>query len=367
MNLIPSYVNLLPENSTWRMFEKPLWKVLLRGYLRMFLARMRAKWRMYCYEKKYNPKDKTAIHGYLGEEVSAILPNLYHLGEYNLAISFLNPHNFVLDHVLAKKKVCWIHTDYSRIDVNAALELPVWNSFDCLVSISEDVTKKFLKVFPSLKPKVTIIENILSSIYVRSRAENGNIEDMNKRDGEICLLSVGRFCTAKNYDNVPFILKGIREKGLNAKWYIIGYGVDETLIRQKIEEAGMQGFVVILGKKVNPYPYIKACDWYVQPSRYEGKSVTVREAQMLCKPVIVTNYPTAPSQIQQGVDGVIVPMDIPGCVEQMVVTLKNDVLKTSIVNYLQKNEFGNIEEVDKVYDLMVKTISPPKKNGINDC
>jgi glycosyltransferase involved in cell wall biosynthesis len=80
--------------------------------------------------------------------------------------------------------------------------------------------------------------------------------------------------------------------------------------------------------------------------------VVVREAQMLCKPVIVTNYPTAPSQIQQGVDGVIVPMDIPGCVEQMVETLKDENLKNSIVEYLRTHDYGNMGEVEKVYKIM---------------
>ena len=95
-----------------------------------------------------------------------------------------------------------------------------------------------------------------------------------------------------------------------------------------------------------------ACDWYVQPSRYEGKSVVVREAQMLCKPVIVTNYPTVPSQIQQGVDGVIVPMDIPGCVAQMVETLKDENLKNSIEGYLRMHDYGNMGEIEKIYKLI---------------
>ena len=60
MKLIPSYINLLPENPTWSMFEKPLKEVLKKGYLRMFFARMCAKWRMRQYLKKNNPKDGAA-------------------------------------------------------------------------------------------------------------------------------------------------------------------------------------------------------------------------------------------------------------------------------------------------------------------
>lgn len=356
MKLIPSYVNLLPEDPTWSMFEKPLKEVLKKGYLRMFFARMWAKFRMWNYVRKNNPMDSSALLGYVGEEVNKILPDLHHLGQYDLAISFLTPHNFVLDHVTAKKKICWIHTDYTRIDVNAVLELPVWSAYDYVISISEDVTKTFLKVFPSLKDKIAEVENILSPEFVRQRGALMSRQELSleipMNDNYLNLLTVGRFSPPKKLEEVPAICRGIIEAGVNVRWYIIGYGGSDDYIRREIEREGMQEHVFLLGKKENPYPYIKACDWYVQPSRYEGKSVVVREAQMLCKPVIVTNYPTAPSQIQQGVDGVIVPMDIPGCVAQMVVTLKNDTLKCSIVEYLETHDYGNMGEVEKVYALI---------------
>lgn len=399
MKLIPSYVNLLPENSVWSMIEKPLMTVLKKGFWKMFMARMRAKYRMNQYVKQYHPKDGSAIIGFVGDEVSKILPHLHHLGTYDLAISFLRFHEFVLDHVIAKRKVCWIHTDYSQIDVCAELELPVWSAYDHVISISEDVTKTFLQVFPSLKDKIVEVENILSPEFVRGRSNEAvrfdDFEEASCQDNELSssrvaesssckdikqsshqaiesssefltsrplndsisarplvLLTIGRFSDAKKLDEIPAICRGIVEAGLDVRWYIIGYGGSDDYIRREIEREGMQEHVFLLGKKENPYPYIKACDWYVQPSRYEGKSVVVREAQMLCKPVIVTNYPTAPSQIQQGVDGVIVPMDIPGCVAQIVETLKNEELKCSIVEYLRTHDYGNMGEVEKVYALL---------------
>ena len=166
------------------------------------------------------------------------------------------------------------------------------------------------------------------------------------------LLSIGRFCEAKNYDNIPDITRRIIESGCDIKWYIIGYGGDEDFIRQKIAEAGMQNHVIILGKRTNPYPYIKACDIYVQPSRYEGKSITVREAQMLCKPVVVTNYPTASSQIQDGFDGVIVPMDNEGCAKGLAEFILDSEKQCSIVEYLKVNDFSGQHEVNKIYKIL---------------
>lgn len=356
MKLIPDYVNLLPEIPAYKMFERPMKEVLKKGHLSVLFARMKAKMRMRSYLKKKQTIDGSAIMGFLGEEVSKVVSDINPSVEYDLAISFLTPHNFVRDHVRAKKKMCWIHTDYTRIDVNTELELPIWDSFDYVASISSDVTKTFLQVFPSLAPKIIEIENILSSAFVRDRAEEFKATEFLADKKYLNLLSVGRFCEAKNYDNVPDICKRTLEilkgEGVDIRWYIIGFGGEENLIRQKIAEAGMQEHVIILGKKSNPYPYIKACDIYVQPSRYEGKSVTVREAQMLYKPVVVTNYPTASSQIQDGKDGIIVPLNNEGCAKGLVEFIIDKQKQEHIIDYLKAHDYGNVGEVEKIYSII---------------
>lgn len=353
MKQIPKYVNLLPEIPAYKMFERPMKEVLQKGHFSVLFARIKAKMRMKSYLKKKQAIDVLLL---LGEEVSKVVPDINPSVEYELAISFLIPHNFVRDHVCAKKKICWIHTDYTRIDVNTELELPVWDSFDYIASISSEVSKTFLQVFPTLAPKIIEVENILSSSFVGNRAEEFKATELLTDKKYLNLLSVGRFCKAKNYDNVPDICKRtleiLKDKNIDIRWYIIGFGADENLIRQKIAEAGMQEHVIILGKKENPYPYVKACDIYVQPSRYEGKSVTVREAQMLCKPVVVTNYPTASSQIQDGVDGVIVPMDNEGCAKGLAEFILDETKQSQIVEYLKTHDYGNMNEVNKIYSIL---------------
>lgn len=352
LSLVPKEVNMLPEEPSYARLESPLRQTLLSRFWRTGLARLKSKWQYCRFAKTHNCPDNNAYYQFLANNTTPLLPSLEKYGEYDLAINFIGVMNIIRDKVKAKKKVAWIHTDYSKISVYPELELPIWDSFDKIASISDAATGSFLKVFPSLESKVVMIENILSPTFVQLRAEQGCAEDMTKKEGEICLLSIGRFCTAKNYDNLPFILKGIRDRGINAKWYIIGYGMDEPLIRKKIAEAGMEQFVIILGKKENPYPYIVACDWYLQPSRYEGKSVTVREAQMLGRAVIVANYTTAKSQVQDGIDGVIVPQNNDACAESIARTITNSVLKEKIETYLNSHDYGNVGEVEKVYKLL---------------
>ena len=345
MDFIPQSVNLLPKIPEYAQIERPIKEVLKNGYWHIALARLKAKWLYRQYARKKHPKDGAAIFQYIDNAVNPYLPYLEHLGEYDLAISFLMPHGIVLNKVKAKKKVAWIHTDYTKIDTNAELEFPIWNGYDHIAAISEEAAKAFMTIHPRLRDKIIVVENILSPEFVRERAKAGANEDIKKEmpceDDEVCILSVGRFSEAKNYDNVPDICRRIIEKGVKVKWFIIGFGGNEALMRQRINEQGMERNVIILGKKTNPYPYMLHCDIYAQPSRYEGKSVTVREAQMLGKPVVITNYPTAPSQVKDGVDGIIVPLDNEGCANGIAALIKNKEKQNAIRQYLYTHDFGN--------------------------
>lgn len=362
MQFIPKEVNLLPEIKEYAHIECPMKQALLDGCWGVLFGRLKAKWLIRKYLKKKGVTESAAGLQYVADCVSPFLPSLHQFGEYDLAISFLQPHNYVAEKVKAKKKICWIHTDYSVVDVNAELELPIWAAFDHVGSISDDVTKTFLLTFPSLESKIIKIENILSPKFVHHRADEFDAMDELQPTGmnehSINIISIGRFTFQKNFENIPDICKRVNSRlstfdsRLSIRWYIIGFGGDEELIRSRIEEAGMQDHVIILGKKSNPYPYIKACDIYVQPSRYEGKSVTVREAQMLCKPVVVTNYPTAKSQIQDGIDGKIVPMDNEGCAKGLAEFILNRELQEQIKEYLRSHDYGNEAEVEKLYKLL---------------
>jgi glycosyltransferase involved in cell wall biosynthesis len=137
---------------------------------------------------------------------------------------------------------------------------------------------------------------------------------------------------------------------------LIGFGGDESLIRANISEAGLEDQVIILGKKINPYPYMKACDIYVQPSRYEGKAVTVREAQILGKPVLITNFPTAKSQLEDGVDGMICPLSIDGVVDGIKTLIYDKELREKLVSTAAARNYSNRTEIKKIYSLFKEVL-----------
>ena len=219
--------------------------------------------------------------------------------------------------------------------------------------------KAFAQRFPRLQKKTECVENLLpvELIYKQAADTSEYMDFLNQNLSEQSektwvLLSIGRFCKAKNFESIPELCRRIQEQGIQIIWYLIGYGSDEMLIRQKIREQHVEKSVILLGKKVNPYPYLAACDWYVQPSRYEGKSVAVREAQALHKPVIITEYPTAESQLVNGYDGVIVPLETKACSQAMAEILQDDRLREMLIANTRKQSYAGMEEIKKIYHWM---------------
>ncbi len=350
MSLIPKKINLLPEIPQYSAIMKPMVSAFKEGQFKIVFGRLCGKIKAKRYDTKFSLNNSAVAIEYSHKYTIKYLPKINNK-HYDDAISFLTPHYIVDQKIDAGKKIAWIHTDYSTINVDVESELKMWSKYDCIVSISDDVTATFLKKFPSLKSKIVLMENILSKAFIDEQAEAFSVK-CEIPDGSVKLLSIGRFCEAKNFDNVPEIASVIKSKGIDFKWYIIGFGADESLIKSKIAEYKMEDTVIILDKKDNPYPYIKACDVYVQPSRYEGKSVTVREAQMLGKPVIITNYPTAQSQLTDGYDGIIVPMDIEGCVNGIAKALNNKELLNTVAQNTKKVDYTNKAELEKLYELI---------------
>lgn len=349
---VPPQVNILPEIPAYAHIESPLKDAFLHGHIRVGIGRLRAKALNRLRRRKLRGTgESTAIFSYIGRCVTPALPQITDK-VYDLAVSFLTPHDIVLRKVRARKKFCWIHTDYSHIALDPDFELPVWQAYDRIISISPDVSRAFGSVFPSLTDRLTVISNILPENMIRCRASEGSAPEL--KAGCFNLLSIGRFSAAKNFDNIPDIARRMRDRHSISSfhWFIIGYGGDEDLIRRKIAEAGVGDCVTILGKRANPYPYIARCDLYVQPSRYEGRCVTVREAQLLGKPPVIAAWPTAPSQVCDGTDGFIFPQSNDAFAAGLARLIASPDRIAGVARNLSATDFSDRAEARKLVSLI---------------
>lgn len=341
-SMIDQRVNILPEIKELAYLRESFGTKIKNGCYYSAALRLRDK---YLSKFKKIDNDKT-----WAQIMKRCAPKLSR--HYDLAISFFRPFDFITEKVDADVKVGWIHTDYSnQKELSSSVEKD-YRKVQLIAAVSEQCKASFCTSFPELKERVFVVENILPKDLILESADRISIKSEMPDDGNIKLLSIGRFCTAKNFDNVPDICRRILENGINVKWYLIGFGADEQLIRQKIEQADMQEHVIILGKKENPYPYIKECDFYIQPSRYEGKCVSVIEAQILGKPVVITRYATSSSQLEDGVDGVIVSLENGRCAEEIAAFINNPEKVSLLKQNCVSRDYTNQKEIEKLYQLI---------------
>ncbi|UPA31243.1 glycosyltransferase [Terrisporobacter glycolicus] len=353
MKYIPKEVNLLDEDTKAKDVAMPIGTVIKNKNYDIVFGRVISKVMTKLYNVTHANNDINNIEiEYSNKFTYKYIKNIRPDIEYDMAISFLEPHYIVPYKVNARKKVAWMHTDYSSISTDVKEGYKIWGKYDSIIAISQDCKDRFVDKYPKLKNKVIIIENILSKSIIIKQS-NEPIDEIDYSKNNIVLLSIGRFCEAKNFENIPKISKILTEKGINFKWYIIGYGSYESKIREEIHKAKMEDHVIILGKKINPYPYIKKCYIYVQPSRYEGKSITVREAQTLNKPVIITKYPTANSQVINNFDGIICDMDNESCANAIENLINDKVLRDSLIENTRVNNYTTEKDIDKIYQLML--------------
>jgi len=347
MEFIPKEVNLLPQKKSYASLLLPFSK----NTFLIKVSKLFAKAYVLIYKKTKINTEQSILYLYLvnlHRFAHTVLPNINNK-TYDLGISFLSPHFTVKQKIKAKKKIAWIHTDYSKFFLDKTAEYKMWQSFDYIASIGKDSSYAFGQVFPALHNKVMLIENILPKEFVLQRSE---AFDVNFDKGFVNLCSVGRFTYPKNFESIPEMARYLLEHQVNVKWYIIGYGGDEELIKSKIKAFGVEEQVIILGKQPNPYPFVKACDIYVQPSRYEGKSVTVREAQILAKPVVIANFSSAKSQLEHGVCGVIFPIETQEFASRLHNFIQDKELQKKLVENCQVGDFSNQNEIDKIYKLI---------------
>ncbi|WP_448162563.1 glycosyltransferase [Bacillus mobilis] len=349
--LLPKLPNLLKEVKQYTTFRKSIKQILQEGQITIGMARTLGK----ILGDVHGRYVKSAEVGYFviqyGWRITLpFIPKLEE--EYDVAISFLWPHYFVGDKVRAKRKIGWIHTDYSNINLNANMEYKMWSKMDNIVAVSEGCRDSFLSILPNVNKNVEIIENILSPEFVREQANREDVmKELQMKPGKIKLVTVGRLSYAKGIDVAMHALRKLLDEGYDMEWYVVGYGALEAELRKLLAELKLEKHFFLLGKKTNPYPYIKACDIYVQPSRYEGKAVTVREAQIIGKPVLITNFSTAKSQVQDGIDGLITEMGINGIVNGIKRLIEDKELREVLVENTLKGEYGNRNEINKLYAL----------------
>ncbi len=345
LSQVPEFVNILPKNTELEIFQRPLISSVLgflrKGRLSSAIQRIQFFW---TYKKIKNASlAEQYSWKYIRESFGKINT------EYDAAIGFLEKSSiyFAVEKVKAKRKIGIIHTYYSNLNIDVEFEKKYFSALDHIAMVSNECSEDLKMLFPEFSEKVMILHNIVSASLIKRLAEKES--EMLKPDS---IISIGRLVHLKGFDMAIEAAEILKEQHIEFHWYIIGEGPERQNLETMIRDKKLEDYVTLLGLKENPYPYIKQARIFVQPSRYEGKSIAIDEAKILAKPIVLNNFDTAKDQIDNNINGLIAEMNPKSIAENILKYINDPKLTDEIVENLKSGNFGTEHEIDKFYQII---------------
>lgn len=272
--------------------------------------------------------------------------------EYDLAVSYLEggAAYFVADHVKAAKKAAFIHVDYEKAGYTRALDKDCYLAFDKIFTVSDEVREAFLKAYPELPDKTEVFHNILNKEEIVRRAEEG--EGFTDGFTGMRLLSVGRLTAQKAFEVSVDAMKRLKDAGKNVRWYVLGEGDQRKKLQEQVDALGLTEDFILYGAVNNPYPFMKQADIYVHASRFEGKSIAIQEAQILGKPMVVSDCSGNREQVCHGRDGLMCGLTPDSLAENIMLLLEDEALRGKLGAAAAKKNADAAEEIQKLLSML---------------
>lgn len=246
----------------------------------------------------------------------------------------------------SRKKAVWIHGEMSFPEDQCRRMEKYYRKMDQYFFVSTPTKNAFIQKISIDPQKTTVYYNRLNGQEILEKSQEA-MEDVFSEE-MVNLLTVGRVSAEKGQDMIPKIVRELNDKGYDVRWYVIGDGPSLDRLKGLIQKENVSDRVVLLGVKNNPYPYMKACDIYVQPSYTEGYSTTICEAGILGKAIIGTK----PSggirdQIENGESGLIVDASVEELEQGIIRLLEDSLLRQKFEQNILKKDFEGKGEIRK--------------------
>ena len=346
LKLLPPQVRVLPLCADAQTFSLPLResaaRFLRQGKPALALARARFSRAV----RGHLPTRMLEQRGWKYQKRAFVpLPQVY-----DAAIAYLegSPVWFCADCVQAKKKIAVIHSDYRKLEMDAAFDDAYFARFDVLAGVSDACADVLRECFPQHRDKIRVLENIISPDVLREQS----VRDAGFDDGYTGLrvLTMGRLDAPKGIDLALEACRMLADAA-DFRWYVLGDGPQRALLTERIAQYGIGDRFCLLGAKLNPYPYLAQCDVYVQPSRFEGKSIALEEAKCFAKPILTTDFTTVRDQITDGETGCVAQID-PADIAEKLRTLLTDRSLRARLSARLRDYAGNRSEIEKFYAMI---------------
>jgi len=247
--------------------------------------------------------------GYQVYHTPEVLIDKYIKGDYDLYVSF----NYQIPTFLlpkGTKNIAWIHTDVYDLGGEAAarerrMQDIAFDKVQKIVAISDNTERSLFDLFPRHREKVVKIYNALDIENVRKKAD----QEANVTLKQPSIVFFGRLDANKNPERVLNVLLLIHRKNKNVNLYFVGEGEQRALLEERIQKAGLEESVHLLGYQENPFPIVKDAAVVCQLSHSEGFQMCLLEVLSLGVPIVSTETGAARLLTNHGKCGTIVSAD----------------------------------------------------------
>lgn len=286
---------------------------------------------------------------------SNIIYNKFIKGNYDVEIAFLEgPITRLLSHENGNtRKIVWIHNDIKYVfgkgikaKIKKVVDKSIYTKYNDMVFVSKENQESFCKVYNNIDYKcMHVVYNYIDKKRILEKA-GGSVPEFNNHDGKI-FVCVCRLVQQKAIDRLIIIHKKLLNSGYYHNFFIIGDGPERDKLEHLVKTENVGGTFHILGKRQNPYPYIKKADYFCLLSYFEGYGMVLEEAKILLKKIILTN--TAAKEAVEGYEyALIVDNDSKAIYEGLADAISGKVfLKEKVYSYKHRT---NIDEIIKLLD-----------------
>lgn len=248
----------------------------------------------------------------------------------------------------SRNRILFIHSNYYQAydkdenKIRAFFDNRKIEKYNHIVFVSNESKKDLCKIYPNIEKKSVTINNLID--YERILKLSEKKVDV-KRVAKKIFMFVGRLDeSSKRLTLLLEVAKKCKEENVKALFWIVGSGPDEKMYKDIVKNNNLDN-VIFYGAKKNPYPYMKACDYLILTSRYEGFPVVYNEAIILEKPVITTidvsdDYISIPNRFGY----VVNEKNIYDKVKELSKT-KEKIKETVDYNTLNKKRINLIEQI----------------------
>ena len=354
LNEKPCTESVLDKKAKKELAKTIIKNGLYKGY---FFKEAGYLWKMAAYQKKHTGLDFKKLFWKLLSDHAKRQEE-----EFDLAVAYIQgaATYYVMDHVKAKKKIVFLHNEFMDSGYCPALDEPYYEKADGIYCVSKSICSHFGKVYPKLAGKMDVFYNLLDTEEIKGKAARS--QDMDpvflkglkerKEKNQILLLTAARIAPVKAYDLAVPALSLVRKKGYDVKWYVLGEGPETENIKRLIREEGLEDSFILLGAADNPYPYIAACDIYVQATRYEGCCTSISEAVILQRPVIASDCDGNKEQLNRYETGILVKLTPEEIAEGIIKAVSDKGLRKELVDKANMSDFQPYRALEKIYRFM---------------